>query len=92
LTISPRLKVINLESFMLITIKHCRKILGDKARNYTDEQIEAIRDQLYILANLAFGHWQKNCSSTKAEEIPSSFVGEQPTSPQLHAGDSTDVN
>ncbi|HRY76631.1 MAG TPA: hypothetical protein P5524_00485 [Candidatus Paceibacterota bacterium] len=76
----------------MLSVEQCKKILGDKAKNYTDEKIEAIRDQLYILANLAFGHWQKNCSSAKEEEVPSSFVGAQLTSPQLHAGDSTDVN
>lgn len=61
----------------MLTLQHCKKVLGDKAKNYTDEQIEAIRDELYIAANLAFEHWRKS-SSTKGEEKSSLAVGEQP--------------
>jgi len=67
---------------MCLSVEQCKKILGDKSKNYTDEQIEVIRDELYILANLAFEHW-KSCSSTKGEEKSSSLVGEQPTSAEI---------
>jgi hypothetical protein len=34
----------------MLTIAECRKILGNKFRNYTDEQIEQLRDWLTKLA------------------------------------------
>lgn len=76
----PKTKIRRVKSadFIMLAITQCKKVLGEKARDLTDEQIEAIRDQLYIAANLAFTHWQKNCSSTKAEELSSLFAGEQP--------------
>lgn len=64
----------------MFTLEHCKKILGDKAVGLSDEAIEAIRDELYIAANLAFNHWQKNCSSTKGGEKSSPAAGEQPNS------------
>jgi len=67
----------------MLPVQQCKKILGEKAKNYSDEVVEAIRDELYVAANLAFEHWRKNCSSTKGEEKSSLFVGEQPTSTPL---------
>jgi len=64
----------------MLTVQQCKKILGGKAKGQSDETIEQFRDALYILANLSFEHWRKNCSSTKGEEKSSSIVGEQPTS------------
>ncbi len=61
----------------MLTLLQTKKILGDKAKNYTDERIEAIRDELYVAANLAFEHWRKNCSSTKPGEASPVAVGEQ---------------
>lgn len=75
----------------MLSIEQCKKILGNKAKNYSDELIEAIRDELYVAANLAFAHWQKNCSSTKEGENSSAFVGEQPTSTPLPTGELADV-
>ena len=66
--------------FFMLTLERCKKILGDKAIGLSDETIEAMRDELYIGANLAFEHFQKSNSSTKEEETSSLFVGEQPTS------------
>jgi hypothetical protein len=74
----------------MLTLERCKKILGNKANELSDEKIEAMRDELYIAANLAFAHWQKNCSSTKAGEPSPIFVGEQPTSSKLPAGESAD--
>ena len=62
----------------MLTLEQCKKILGNKAQNLTDSEIESIRDELYIAANLAFSHWQKNRSSTKEGEPSPLFVGEQP--------------
>ena len=61
----------------MFTLEHCKKILDDKAVGLSDEAIEAIRDELYIAASLAFEHWRKS-SSTKGEEKSSLVVGEQP--------------
>lgn len=74
----------------MLSVEQCKKILGERARNYTDEQLEAIRDELYILAGLAFEHW-KHCSSTKGEEKSSSFAGEQPASTPLPTGELADA-
>lgn len=41
----------------MLTIEQCKKIIGDK--NLTDKEVEEIRDELYILANLAFEHWRE---------------------------------
>jgi len=75
----------------MLTLTHCKKILGDKAAELSDEDIDVLRHEMYVLANLSFTHWQKNCSSTKAEEKSSSFVGEKPTSNLLHTGEPVDV-
>ena len=66
----------------MLSIEQCKKILGGKAKNYTDEQIETIRDELYVAANLSFGHWQKNCSSAKPEKS-SSFSSNEKTTKNL---------
>ncbi len=67
----------------MLSIEQCKKTLGDKSKNYTDGQIEAIRDQLYIAANLAFAHWQKNCSFTKGDEKSSLIVGADFCMPEM---------
>ena len=65
----------------MLTLEQCKKLLGDKAKNYSDEFIEALRDELYVAANLSFEHWRKNCSSTEGDGAASLSVGEQtPTS------------
>jgi hypothetical protein len=75
----------------MLTLERCKTILGDKAKDLTDDQVEAMRDELYIEAGLIFENWRKSNSSTKGEDDSSSFVGEQPKSDQLHAGDSADI-
>ena len=75
----------------MLTITHCKKILGDKAADLSDEDIDALRHEMYVLANLSFSNWKKNCSSTKAEELSSLFVGVQPTSNPLPVGEPMDV-
>ena len=69
----------------MLSVEQCKKILGGKAKNYSDEFVEAARDELYIVANLAFSHWQKNCSSTKGDDKSSLVVGEQPKSDQSNS-------
>ena len=39
----------------MLTIAECRKILGDKYKNCTDKQIEAIRALLYKFAQMDKG-------------------------------------
>lgn len=75
----------------MLSVQECRKRLGSKAKDLTDENLELVRDQLYILAGLAFTHWKENCSSTKGENNLSPFVGEQPTSTPLPTGELADA-
>ena len=71
----------------MFTLQQIRKVLGKKAEDLTDEQVEAIRDELYIAANLAFAHWQKSHCLTSADAIPASLeVSQRLTSNPLHAG------
>jgi hypothetical protein len=74
----------------MLSVEQCKRILGERAKNYTDEQLEAIRDELYILAGLAFEHW-KRYSSAKTEEKSSAFAGVQPASTPLPTGELADV-
>ena len=41
----------------MLSIEQCKKLIDDK--NLTDKEVEEIRDELYVLANLAFEHWRK---------------------------------
>lgn len=62
----------------MLSVEQSKKILGDEAKNLTDEQIEAMRDELYIAANLAFAHWQHSNVSAKGDVVPSPFAGALP--------------
>ena len=75
----------------MLTLEQAKKILGDKAKNYTDEQLETMRDELYIAANLAFNHWQKSHCLTSEDAVPASLeVSQRLTSTPLPAGESAD--
>jgi hypothetical protein len=37
----------------MLTVDQCRKILGKKAENLSDEQLARLRDQMYGLADVA---------------------------------------
>ncbi len=41
----------------MLSIEQCRKLIDDK--NLSDEEVEQIRGELYVLANLAFDHWKE---------------------------------
>lgn len=41
----------------MLSIEQCKKLIADK--DLTDKEVEEIRDELYILANLAFEHWRE---------------------------------
>lgn len=41
----------------MLTLEQCKKLISDK--NLTDKEVEEVRDELYILANLAFEHWRE---------------------------------
>ena len=86
------IRLVETTTDFMLTVQELKLKLGAKADGLTDDVIETMRDQLYVIAGLMFEHWRKSNSSTKGEESSSSFVGEVPTSPQLHAGDSADVN
>ncbi len=61
----------------MLSIEQCKKVLGDKVKNLTDESIEEIRDALYIQANLAFNHWQKSRSLTEGDNGRSPSASEE---------------
>ncbi len=42
-----------------LSIEYCRKILNKNGFNYTDEQVEKIRDFLYILADIELQNLKK---------------------------------
>jgi hypothetical protein len=44
----------------MLSIKECRKVLGNKYKNYTDKQIKAIRDWLYRITDLEKGRLTNN--------------------------------
>jgi hypothetical protein len=50
-----------------LSIKECRKILGKNA-NYTDEQIEKIRDFLYVLGEIQLRHAMANSNCTLTDQ------------------------
>lgn len=43
----------------MLSIEKCKKIFGEKAVKLSDEQLEKVRDELYVAANLSFNHWRK---------------------------------
>ena len=51
----------------MLTIEQCKKILNGNGLNLNDEQVERIRDELYIAANICFDHWQKSQMKTNEE-------------------------
>lgn len=57
----------------MLSIEQCRKLIDDK--NLSDEEVEQIRGELYVLANLAFDHWKDTKNSAKkpleGQESPS---------------------
>ncbi len=40
----------------MLSIEQCKKLISDK--KLSDKEVEEIRDELYILANLAFEQWR----------------------------------
>ena len=44
----------------MISIEECRKHLGDKGNQMSDEEVEKIRDSLYGLAELALECYFEN--------------------------------
>ena len=72
----------------MLTVEQAKKILGEKSKNYTDEQIESIRDTLYIAANLAFEHWRKSHCLTSGDSANTSpEVSQRLTPNPLPVGD-----
>ncbi len=75
----------------MLTVEQCKKILGEKTKNYTDEQIEAIRDELYIAANLSFEHWRKSHCLTSGDSNTSPEVSQRLAPNPLPVGDPVGV-
>jgi hypothetical protein len=43
----------------MLSIETCEKLLTQKEKKYTKEQIKQIRETLYILGNIAFDNFLK---------------------------------
>ena len=43
----------------MISVEKCRELLGDAGLSLTDEEILTLRDQLYVLADIALDIAQK---------------------------------
>jgi hypothetical protein len=43
----------------MLSLERCRKILGDRSKNLSDEQVAVLRDSLYSAVNLIFDNLQK---------------------------------
>lgn len=46
----------------MLSIEQCKKLIKDK--NLSDEEVEEIRGEIYILANLAFENWRRKKNDT----------------------------
>ena len=54
----------------MLSIEQTRKILGDKAKDLTDEQLTEIRDGFYNLANVIFDKWMDDRKKKKTSLEP----------------------
>lgn len=56
----PRLTILKSTQFLytenMLSIEETRKLIDDKS--LSDTEVEQIRDELYVLANLAFDVWR----------------------------------
>lgn len=43
-----------------LSIDYCRKKLGKRASNFSDKQLEQLRDFLYLLAEIEYQHYKTN--------------------------------
>lgn len=50
----------------MITLGNCKKILNNKERKYTDEEIKMIRAYLYMMAQIQL-EMENNNTNTKEE-------------------------
>lgn len=41
----------------MLGIKKTKKLLGDKGKDFSDEEVEKIRDEFYMLGNIIFEKW-----------------------------------
>ncbi|MFA5228642.1 MAG: hypothetical protein WC446_02675 [Candidatus Paceibacterota bacterium] len=60
----------------MLSVEHCKKTLKNN-KELNEEQVKSIRDELYVLAGVAFDQWKQSFSSTKGE-VESSLAGEKP--------------
>ena len=75
----------------MLSIEQCRKRLGDKAKDLTDETIENIRDVLYVQAGLIFDEWRKSHCLTSGDSNTSPEVSQRLTPNPLPVGDPVGV-
>ncbi|QQR77480.1 MAG: hypothetical protein IPJ67_05150 [Candidatus Moraniibacteriota bacterium] len=49
----------------MLSIEEARKLLGDDGKEYTDAEVEQIRDECRILGEIIFESWMKEKNSDK---------------------------
>jgi hypothetical protein len=53
----------------MISLLKYKELLGDKAQDFTDEEIERIYDAQYQFAKLAFDKWAKEKGLVKTKSL-----------------------
>ncbi len=52
-------------SLVMLTLKKCKKILGEKAKEWTDEEVLMVRDWLDLLADFILDIYKKGLNDEK---------------------------
>ena len=50
-----------------LSIEHCQKALKKNGVTLTDEQVERLREFLYLLAEIEYEHYKKETNSTNRD-------------------------
>jgi hypothetical protein len=52
-----------------LSIEYCRKKLLKNGLNFTDKQVELIREFLYLLAEIEYQHYKKNSHEEESNPL-----------------------
>ena len=52
-----------------LSIDYCRKKLREKGLNFTDKQVQQLRDFLYLLAEIEYQHYKKNSHEEESNPV-----------------------
>lgn len=56
-----------------LSIEYCKSILNKDGYNYTDEQVEQIRDFLYLLADIQYQHFNMTEHEEESDSVHPGF-------------------